>query len=245
MGEPQQARLDHVAVGVRDLADAPPFLVGELGARFRNSGTGDGFTMSQWYFEHKSKLEVLAPHGPPGGFMHRFLDARGPGMHHATFLVPDLHAACARAQELGYRIVGFDESKPWWREAFLHPKEAHGIVVQMARHDPSQMPSFPRPEPPPVPEAAAPPARLWSMRLAFHDLEQADRQWAALLGGRPSRGPQGRRVYEFEGSPIRITVEADPARPEGPLCLELRCAPALALPEGPHPSLGARFVQVD
>src|SRR3989442_12626720 len=67
------------------------------------------------------------------GFLHRFLARRGPGVHHVTFLVPSLAAACARAEAEGYEIVGRDESDSGWMTAFLHPKQALGIVVQLAQ----------------------------------------------------------------------------------------------------------------
>src|SRR4030095_6575510 len=66
------------------------------------------------------------------GFLHRFLAQRGPGVHHVTFKVPSTRAACDRARALGLNPVGFDDSDPGWIEAFLHPKESLGIVVQFA-----------------------------------------------------------------------------------------------------------------
>ena len=49
-----------------------------------------------------------------------------------TFKVPSTRAACDRARALGLNPVGFDDSDPGWIEAFLHPKESLGIVVQFA-----------------------------------------------------------------------------------------------------------------
>jgi hypothetical protein len=40
-------------------------------------------------------------------------------------------------------------------------------------------------------------------------------------------------------------VVTDPARPEGPLAVEIAADRPLSLPEGPHPVLGAPFVLVE
>jgi len=87
---------DHVAFGVPDAAAVTPFLVGELGGRPFESGPGIEFLWWQWQFARGGAIEIIEPDGPPGGFVHRFLEARGPGVHHVTFKVPDLAAAAAR-----------------------------------------------------------------------------------------------------------------------------------------------------
>lgn len=85
-----------------------------------------------------ARLELLEPRGP--GFLTRFLDARGEGPHHITFVVPDLRATVAHARELGLTVVGEDYDHPPWREAFLAPDSRQGVVIQLAQTD--------RPSPP-------------------------------------------------------------------------------------------------
>ena len=70
-----------------------PWLVGELGGAPFAAGPGLGFRFWQLAFARGGLIEVLEPDGPPDGFLHRFLAARGPGIHHVTFKVPDLRAA--------------------------------------------------------------------------------------------------------------------------------------------------------
>src|SRR3990172_7853072 len=156
-------QLDHVAIGVADAALAPPFLVGVLGGRRHDAGPGAGFRWWQWRFAGGGVIEILEPDGPPGGFLHRFLAARGPGVHHVTFKVADLALAAERARAHGYEVVGYDDSCPGWRECFLHPKQAQGIVVQLAESDPAAElpPGMPREGSfPPEPPMAAQPVEL-------------------------------------------------------------------------------------
>lgn len=124
--------LDHIAIATRRMADAPPFLVGVLGGAPYMGNDDSVYRWGQWRFANGGRLEILEPVGDDG-FLHRFLAARGPGIHHVTFKVPSLADACAHARSLGYEIVGYDDSNPDWGEAFLHPKQAQGIVVQLAQ----------------------------------------------------------------------------------------------------------------
>jgi hypothetical protein len=43
---------------------------------------------------------------------------------------------------------------------------------------------------------------------------------------------------------MRLAVEIDPARDEGPVVIELASARAIALPDGPHPALSTVFRRV-
>jgi len=238
--------LDHIALGLCRIADGVPFLVGELGGRYLDGGPSGNFTGGQWSFADGEKLELIEPLGEPGGFMHRFLAARGPGIHHVTFKVPDIAAAAERVRSFGYDVVGYNDDSPYWKELFLHPKQALGIVVQLAEEHPlpEGMPAWNAGwEMPQGPQPAEPPARVVGLRLIARSAEAARRQWGELLGGR-ERAEGGLLVYEWPGSPLRLAVRVDASGPEGPDAIELRCARRLTLPAGSVAGLGARFEQL-
>jgi len=133
-------RFDHIALALPRMADATPFLVGVLGGAPAFGADSGVYRFGQWRFANGARLEVLEPSGNDG-FLHRFLATRGPGIHHVTFKVPSLREACARAKAHGYEIVEENETNPYWKEAFLHPRQALGIVVQFAesaRHRPGR-----------------------------------------------------------------------------------------------------------
>ena len=139
---------DHIAIASPRMSDAGVVLMAELGAVPAYGGDGRAYRFGQWRFANGARLEVLEPVGAEG-FLHRFLAQHGPGVHHVTFRVPDLRAACARAEAAGYGIVGYNDSNPYWQEAFLHPRQAMGIVVQLAQSRPAppgtpRMPACPK-----------------------------------------------------------------------------------------------------
>jgi methylmalonyl-CoA/ethylmalonyl-CoA epimerase len=242
-----EAKLDHIAFGVPDVAPVAELLAGHLGGRERSSGPGGGFVFWQWEFAGGGAIEIIVPDGPPGGFLHRFVAARGAGPHHVTFKVPDLHAALDRARALGYEPVGVDDRYAGWKEAFLHPKQAQGIVVQLAESHPELESEdggdFVRP---PFPRTRVAPetVKVVGLLLSSRSEERALRQWQTLLGGALARG-RDRLVFGWPESPLRIAVRVQPDADEGPLALELSARSALALPEGPHPALSLPLVLVE
>lgn len=232
---------DHVAIGVPKMADAAPFLSGELGG-VPDAGQPSGvFTWGTYRFEGGGSVEIIEPLGA-SGFLHRFLAERGPGVHHVTFKVPSLDDVCARAEEAGYDIVGRDDSDPTWREAFLHPKQALGIVVQFAQPGPSLGTARPVKPPPGVP-SAPPPVTLLGLRMRAQSRERAMTQWGTVLQGKMADGPRGSLVFRWPGSFMRLAVEIDPVQNEGPSAVEITGPRTLALPEGRHPALGAVFTE--
>jgi methylmalonyl-CoA/ethylmalonyl-CoA epimerase len=221
---------DHIAIAAHRIADATPCLVGLLGGTSGYGGPSPEYRWWHWDYPGGGRLEVLEPDGTPGGFVARFLASRGPGIHHVTFKVPSLADACARAASLGHQIVGRNESSPHWAEAFLHPRQAMGIVVQLAwQAERDWDASFePRMEPPAEPPRAERPARVLGVRMRTASRERALRQWGDLLQGELTERP-GELVFRWKDSGMRVRVVLDPAAADRSEAIELD-APALGLP---------------
>ncbi len=234
-------RFDHIAIAMARMADAPAVLVGELGGLPEAGGWSGDFRWGCWRFDGGGRIEIIEPAGGDG-FLHRFLARRGPGIHHVTFTVPSLRAACDRAQAHGYQVVGYDDSDPEWATAYLHPKQALGIVVQLAQ---SSAKGEPRPwVAPPGPTNPPPPVTVLGLRMRAHSPERARVQWESVLEGEASPGPVGELVFRWPASPMRLVVVIDPSLDEGPIAIELGSRRAVSLPEGSLPLLGTAFVRL-
>ena len=126
--------LDHTAIAVRDLHAALRLYRDLLGGvpREYDDMPHKGFRWLQLEYPNGSRVELLTPLGT-SGFLHTFLEKRGEGVHHMTYLVADLRQAVARARAAGLRIVDEDYSDSEWQEAFISPRSAHGTIVQLAQ----------------------------------------------------------------------------------------------------------------
>jgi methylmalonyl-CoA/ethylmalonyl-CoA epimerase len=177
---PMTAILDHLAIGTTVLTDGWDLFGGVLGGSWAYGGNSPGFWWGQLEFAAGPKIELLTPTGgPQAAFLERFLDARGAGPHHLNFLVTDFDATLARIQAFGIEPVGVNVANPNWREAFLHPRSAHGIVIQVAQ----QLGSPPTPPPPAGLAEPGPPARFDLIEHHVSDLDRAMRLFRDVLGG--------------------------------------------------------------
>jgi methylmalonyl-CoA/ethylmalonyl-CoA epimerase len=230
---------DHIALALPRMADAVPFLVGVLGgAPHSGARGGPEYRFGTWRYANGGKIEVIEPIGDDG-FVSRFLAARGPGVHHVTFKVPSLDQACERARARGYDIVGYDDSYPDWKTAFLHPKQALGIVVQFAQTSGQGEPR--RWTPPATFDNPPAPVDVLGLRMRVSAAERARVQWEEILHGTCASRSESRLVYGWPDSPMVLTIDVDPSGAEGPLFIEVAAARPVALPDGPVPELGAVF----
>ena len=78
------------------------------------------------------RFEIIEPAGPTS-FVQKFLDARGPSMHHVTFEVGDWERAVSACAHHAIPIFGERRGQTdgaAWKEAFIHPKHTGGMLVQ-------------------------------------------------------------------------------------------------------------------
>jgi len=78
-----------------------------------------------------TSIELVAPAGNPG--LQRFLDKRGPGLHHVCFEVDDLDGALATLKAAGVPLID-DVPRPGargHRVAFLHPAATGGVLFEL------------------------------------------------------------------------------------------------------------------
>jgi methylmalonyl-CoA/ethylmalonyl-CoA epimerase len=126
-----QLQFDHVAVAVRSIKSALPLYRDALGGEYLMGGDADGtWRWIQLRFPG-GKVELLEPLAD--GFLTRFLERYGEGLHHITFKTDDIRKAIEEVQRGGYELVDINVDNPDWKEAFLRPKTAHGTLIQIAQ----------------------------------------------------------------------------------------------------------------
>ena len=101
----------------------------------RSDGDGSDTGFRTRVLEHATKqirFENIEP-ASAASFVQRFLERRGPGMHHATFEVHDWERAVSACAHHNIPIFGeradSTDGVPW-REAFIHPRHTGGVLMQ-------------------------------------------------------------------------------------------------------------------
>jgi methylmalonyl-CoA/ethylmalonyl-CoA epimerase len=82
---------------------------------------------------HIELLEPLSENSPVG----KFLQKRGPGIHHVAVKVADIRATLAALKEKGTRLI--DETPRVGARgclvAFVHPASANGVLLELVQQD--------------------------------------------------------------------------------------------------------------
>jgi methylmalonyl-CoA/ethylmalonyl-CoA epimerase len=125
------ARIAHIGIAVRAIDELLPFyrellelddypLDDSDGARIAGLSAGE------------SLVELLEP-STADSPISRFIDRRGPGIHHICFAVPDLDDALARCRAKGITLI--DDTPRVGAEgkriAFLHPASTGGVLIEL------------------------------------------------------------------------------------------------------------------
>jgi len=79
-----------------------------------------------------SEIELVQPTTDDSG-LARYLEKRGPGMHHICLEVDDIDGMLAQLKEKGIQLIN-EEAKvgsDGRRYAFIHPKSASGVMVEL------------------------------------------------------------------------------------------------------------------
>ena len=133
-----KAVLDHVGIAVGDLQASLAFFKDVLGLHVEASETitsqrvrATFINTGQSTFE---MLEATAPDSP----IAKFVEKRGPGMHHVALRVDDIAAALAHLKSRGIRLID-EQPRPGAEGAlvaFIHPSASHGVLVELKQPAP-------------------------------------------------------------------------------------------------------------
>ena len=126
-------RIDHVSLAVKDYKGAVEFYTKILGAISQYNGTDSNL---KYYWEtfalgDLSRLEIIKPTGK-GSFLENFLDKRGNGIHHLVLQTPNIEMAKKVLEKNNIPYFGFNNYGDSWKELFIHPKDAFGVLLQIA-----------------------------------------------------------------------------------------------------------------
>ena len=125
--------IHHVGIAVPDLETARelyegrlgmtvegPFEVPEQGVRVLVARAGE------------DRIELLAPLNG-GGPVARFLEKRGPGVHHIAYRVEEIETAHAALVARGLEPIDPEPRRGLhgWRVAFFHPRSALGVLIEL------------------------------------------------------------------------------------------------------------------
>jgi len=130
--ERRGTRIAHVGIAVRSIGDLLPFCRDILNLPEAPLGDADGARITG--LEAGESLVELLEAERSDTPIGKFIERRGPGIHHICFAVEDLDATLERCRAAGLRLI--DETPRIGAEgkriAFLHPSSTAGILIELS-----------------------------------------------------------------------------------------------------------------
>jgi len=130
------SHIEHLGIAVNSLEEAIPFYEKLLGtACYSIEEVPEQKVKTAFFRIGQTKIELLEstdPEGPIG----KFLENKGPGVHHVAFNVEGLQANLEEAEANGIRLIDKTPRKgaEGLNIAFLHPKSTLGVLMELCEN---------------------------------------------------------------------------------------------------------------
>lgn len=125
--------INHIAIIVPELEGALDFWEGALGLELARTESVPSEGVDVAFLPvGGSNVELLKPTVADTG-VARFLEKRGPGIHHMCLEVDDIEAMMARLREHNVQLINEQavEGHGGRKYAFVHPKSTGGVLVEL------------------------------------------------------------------------------------------------------------------
>ena len=129
-------KVDHIGVATRGIEEALKFWRDALGLEVKHTETVEeqGVRVAMLP-AGEPRVELLEPTGPDSP-VAKFLEKRGPGIHHVAVRVGDIRAALARLKAGGARLIDEEPrvGAGGCLVAFVHPSASGGVLLELVEH---------------------------------------------------------------------------------------------------------------
>jgi methylmalonyl-CoA/ethylmalonyl-CoA epimerase len=125
--------IEHIGIAVVSLETAIPYYETLLGIKcYATEEVADQRVKTAFFKVGDTKIELLEstdPEGPIG----KFLEKKGPGVHHLAFAVDNVDTALQQASDAGIQLIDKQARKgaEGLNIGFLHPKSTLGVLTEL------------------------------------------------------------------------------------------------------------------
>jgi methylmalonyl-CoA/ethylmalonyl-CoA epimerase len=137
---PNIKRIDHIAIVVEHIEEALGFWRDTLGLDLSHiEDVPDQHSIVAFLPTGASEVELVKPTSDETGIA-RYLQKRGPGLHHICFEVDDIEAMLGQLREKNVRLIN---SEPMVgtggkKIAFIHPESTNGVLLELYELTPQE-----------------------------------------------------------------------------------------------------------
>ncbi|MFW6259535.1 MAG: methylmalonyl-CoA epimerase [Tangfeifania sp.] len=127
------SHIEHIGIAVNSLEEAIPFYENMLGLKcYAVEEVKDQKVKTAFFMVGETKIELLEstdPEGPIG----KFIEKKGPGIHHLAFATDNVDESLSELEEKGVRLIDKKGRKgaEGLNIGFLHPKSTMGVLTEI------------------------------------------------------------------------------------------------------------------
>ena len=128
-------KIEHIGIAVEDLAAANALYTTLLGTGpYKAEEVSSENVLTSFFKTGESKVELLAATSPDSAIA-KYIEKRGPGIHHVAFRVADIEAEMERLRSAGFRLLNEHPKRGAdnMLVCFVHPKSANGVLVELCQ----------------------------------------------------------------------------------------------------------------
>ncbi len=124
--------IEHIGIAVNNLDEAIPYYENVLGLKcYAIEEVADQKVKTAFFMVGQTKIELLEstdPEGPIG----KFIEKKGPGVHHLAFAVGNVNEALTEVGSKGVQLIDKAGRKgaEGMNIGFLHPKSTLGVLTE-------------------------------------------------------------------------------------------------------------------
>ncbi len=137
---PSINHINHIAIVVDDIDAALVFWRDALGLELSHvEDVPEEESIVAFLHAGKNEIELVKPTTSDSG-VARYLERRGPGLHHICFEVDDIAACLNRLKSRGMQLINEQPTIGTGGKqiAFVHPKSTHGVLVELYQLTPQE-----------------------------------------------------------------------------------------------------------
>ncbi len=127
------SHIEHIGIAVNKLEEAIPYYENVLGLKcYAVEEVADQKVKTAFFMVGQTKIELLEstdPEGPIG----KFIEKKGPGVHHLAFAVDSVNESLNELAEKGIQLIDKTGRKgaEGLNIGFLHPKSTLGVLTEI------------------------------------------------------------------------------------------------------------------
>jgi len=128
-------KIDHIAIAVNDVEEAAKKYKEALGVdriEFETIET-EGVKVAIIHLEN-GRIELMEPTNDTSP-IKKFLDKKGPGLHHMALETNDIDGEVTRMEGCGIQFLGkVRNGSAGTKVTFIHPKSLNGVLAELCSH---------------------------------------------------------------------------------------------------------------